>query len=195
MLKNGIKFLIFTFVLLLPSALRADSWDGQHPVNKFSLNFNPLGLIVGYVGLGVDFRLNERWTLGPSVGYLIRFRTANYDASAISLGARANFFITGDALNESGWYIGPEVDVAKMYFKDRDDGSKVDVPAIIISTLAGYHWYWDSGLNLGIGAGVRFAGLPDHVTYKSGPKDGQEEDISRASGAGLALEFGMGWSF
>ena len=158
-----------------------------------NFRFGPVGLLVGYVGANLDFKLGDSsWTLGPEVSYW-DVDIFDVDFEATWLGLRANYYIGRPALT-SGWYIGPYVSYAKVVTKDFDSSrggqGRGEDKSWRFGAIGGYTWIWNS-FNMMLGVGLQASTADDVRTYY--PNGSFTEDDTRA--AGLTGEYTIGWVF
>jgi hypothetical protein len=184
--------LILTFSVGFSQTSRADNSD--------SVNFriNPIGIIIGAIGVDFDFKIHDHWTLGPSLMYW-RHRSrpsggqiSDIKASAYSIGARANWFMNG--IFTDGLYVGPSINLigAKGEATDVDGTTRSSTANFLtVQGLVGYAWFWKSfNQMLGGGMGVGIGKTRLEIEDSTGKKW-----ESGSLGAGLALEYSLGWTF
>jgi len=183
--------LICLLVFFVHAPVKAEATGGKN------FRFHPLGLLIGLVGVELDFAINENWTLGPELGYWHWRENSDSDPDfrnlkAVSVGARANWFNSG--LYKDGWYVGPSANYVSVEaeFYDVDDSVlTAKASGLSLSVLAGYGWFWQSfNQMLGIGATARLGDTEVEVKDSNGEK----KDID-VPGAGIALEYTLGWTF
>ena len=158
--------------------------------HSFNLRMDPLSLLLGVANVDMDFKLSKSITLGPTLAYLSNsIGTTTY--TAYSVGVRMNFYPGGEALEESGWYIGPSV---KYVSAKAEVGTKsASLSGGALTTVGGYHWMWDS-FNLMLGGGFVATSFPNKVTVKD--SNGTQEEVSvGAIGTGASLEATLGFAF
>lgn len=186
--------LILTLCLLLNPLAHSEGASS----NTMNLRFSPLGLVVGAIGIQLDFKIHSEWTLGPALSYWHvkldsdpALFTSQYDVTASTFGARANWFKNG--VYTDGLYVGPALEYASVKVKTNDSISTVSATgtALMLSGLVGYGWFWESfNMMLGGGLGVALGGADVEVTDSSGSKTKVKSPAS-----GLALEYSLGWTF
>ncbi len=164
------------------------STANPHSVN---LRMDPVSLLGGVANVDLDFRLSNTITLGPTLEYLNNsVGTVTY--SAYSVGVRMNFYPGGEALAESGWYIGPSL---KYVSAKAEVGSKTaSLSGGALTTVGGYHWMWDS-FNMMLGGGFVATSFPNKVTVKDSANGSTEEVSVGAVGTGATIEFALGFAF
>lgn len=206
MKNQAIKFLIFVFTITSLASAQTNfdsnaSFTPQNNAKNFNPYFNLLGMITLGNGVGVDFKLADKFAIGPTFGLISPIngkddgKGYDYRATAYYLGIHSKVQLSGTVLNESGWYLGPEIGLIQLSIKDRTDDSKVDVPTVVVGCVFGYHWNWASGFNFALGAGARYFAFPSNVTYKSGPKEGLTVNIGNVNKIGPTIETSLGFAF
>src|SRR5262249_20509216 len=152
-----IKHLALIALLALPLA-NANAASGD----AMNFRFSPIGLIIGAINVGMDFQVNENWTVGPELTYW-RFAVSStknatfnedFEITAFGGGTRANWFRNG--VFTDGLYVGPHLDYASVKVTGRDVyGADVEASwsGVIAGCLVGYGWYWDS-FNIMLGGGI-----------------------------------------
>lgn len=137
------------------------------PARTMNVRINPLGILVGSLSGDFDFRINEKFTLGPSISYM---KASNIltDLSGFGIGLRGNWYLTGDALTDS-WYVGPMAGYASLSVSSPFLGTEsTSRGAFYVGTLVGYQWVWKSGINLNLGLGANFYSGGDSVVASNG---------------------------
>lgn len=187
--------LVALATLMLSTTALADKTQYLSDQRKTNIRFGPIGLLFGYLNADVDFKVGKEWTLGPSVGYLnwnLSAGSTNYSVTAYSLGARANWYWEGTAIND-GWYLGPSIN----YVNVKVDSNEYTATAsgIGLTGIVGYNWMWES-FNIMLGGGLNVTTIPGEVEVtKKSTNTREKVSTGRAGGAGLALEFTLGWAF
>lgn len=175
-------------VMVRPTEARADV--GGKSVNIY---INPLSELAGAIlGLwnisgGVDFRIARSMTIGATGG-VAGYSVGTISAFGYSVGPRLNFYLNGDAIGDS-WYLSPmgtyNSATASLL------GSSVSYNDFNVALLAGYHWVWNGGFNIRLGAGIQDT-FSAPTTESVG---GVTYSVPSSNGVGLALEFSLGWAF
>ena len=158
---------------------------------------SPLGLAAGALNFDVNFEMNSEWTLGPTLR-LARFSTTSsedsgshdMDVQGTELGAQAVWYKNG--LFTDGLYLSPA-----LVYRDvqatlkADDGDYVGkLAGLAAQGIVGYGWFWEQfSMQLGGGLNLPLGSRVIEVTEPNG------EVTEFEYGAGLALEFMMGWRF
>jgi hypothetical protein len=198
---KSFTFIAFTF--LFSSQIWAEE-ELQAPTQikrTFNPYINPIGLVTLNNGIGFSVRVSDSFAVGPALGFAPKATAkdevtkAEAEATAFYYGLKAYYFLSGRALNESGWYLGPEAGIINIYAVDKTDDSKATVPAFSIGTTFGYHWFLKSGISFAISAGGRYIALPSSVKYDSGPKKGNKIDLGNLSTFAPSIELNLGFAF
>lgn len=175
----------------LPEREKTEYLQNDKSVN---IRFSPLGLLIGYLNVDADFKINRAWTLGPSVSYWsLKFNDSvgtSATVSVLGFGVRGNWHFNGDAM-EDGWYLGPSARYVTV--KGESSTEEVKVSGFVIDAIVGHQWMWDSfNINLGAGFAASTAASAKWKNKTTGEETGAS---SNAVGGGLALEFTMGFAF
>lgn len=115
----------------------------------FNVRVNPLGLAIGSLSAEGDFRLSDKWTLGPSISHY----SADFLFTSLSgwgFGARSNYYLTGNVFEDS-WIVGTSVGLSTVSVTLGAD--KASGVGLFLQSVLGYQWVWTSGLNLQLALG------------------------------------------
>lgn len=181
----------------------SNSTWGSDGVNGDFINLRASGLflLVGGLNLDLDFKINDEWTVGPTLTYW-KFdfnTTAGFVGSKLStiykaIGVRANWSQNGTY--RTGMYLSPILQFAGATVEgvSSSTGRTItgEANAPVLSGLVGYQWFYPTGFNItaGIGLSVGASGTKAEAT------DGTttvKTETSRTGG--LALDFMMGYVF
>lgn len=176
----------------------APSDEGGSATSTMNAHFGPVSLLVGSIMGGLDFQVNENWTVGPQVNYW-KFNlsstsssfTSDFEIRQFSVGARGAWFKNG--VFTDGLYVSPQLDYKSIKLTTRDSSGEVSgsLNGVFATALIGYGWFWDS-FNIMLGIGGTF-GLGDQgVEVKA--SNGNTTRVS-TSVSGLDGEFQFGWTF
>ncbi len=176
----------------------ASSTSGDSKAGTVNARVSPLGLLIGYFNVDVDFKVGDQWTIGPTLSYWSLsmspdsvFTTSRLESK--SIGARANWYNKG--VFQDSLYFSPVFQLVSATFSgtSRSSGAAISASASVpvASVLVGYHWFGKS-INTSLGAGVGFGLGSSKVTATDGTTS-VESDISRS--VGLALDFMVGIVF
>jgi hypothetical protein len=156
---------------------------------NFDIRLNPLNFFLVRFGIDFDIKLTNWLTLGPSVS--IGSPSLNYGYgfggtttyTTFSLGARSNIYLSGNAI-ASSFYIGPSISFENWATTNNSFNS------FLIASTFGYHWVFDSGFNIMLGAGA-VVGVGGTSTY-----NGESNGVSSfVTGVLPTVEFTLGWAF
>lgn len=185
-------FALFMFAAMFSSSALAVESD------RMNLTLDPIGLIVGSLGMGLDFRVHPQWTVGPrlevwnSREHARGIFTGGYRIHAYGAGVRANWFAEG--VYTDGLYVSPSLNYYSIKVKATDafsNESSASASGLSARAIAGYGWFWDSfNIMLGGGLTVFLGDSKVRVTDSSG----QKEDVPLQT-VTPALEFQLGWTF
>ncbi|MBP7843821.1 MAG: DUF3575 domain-containing protein [Proteobacteria bacterium] len=154
--------------------------------DRYNIRVAPISVLAQVWNLESDFKVSDQFTLGPSVAYYIH-KASGVQTSAYVLGARANWFPVNGVFN-SGFYIGPSLSYIGV--SAQQDKVEASLSVWQLTAVGGYHWFWDSGFNLNLGAGGSYQNWPDYVTV-----NGKKISLETYENMSLAIEFTLGWSF
>ncbi len=175
------SWLISLFTLLTFSTAYANT----------NIRLSPLSPLAGVIDVEVDFKISEAWSFGPQMS-ILSTDDGNYDVTGYKLGARANYFFNGSVFTQ-GWYFGPSVSIISVNVKENLATSNYegDATGIGFVGMFGYQWMWES-FNINLGGGPSFVSV-NEITIKDNA--GNKKKYDGFSGAGLAIEFMLGWKF
>jgi hypothetical protein len=146
--------------------------------------FNPLGLIVGAVGIDAGIGITEKSALNIGASYW-SFDLFGVKNTSFGLGAGWQYFIIGETFG--GLYVLPNVQAE--YAKISFEGNSVSGLLVGPGALAGYQWDWHP-FSLRLGTGFHYylgsleATSSDGATFSS--------DIS---GLSLDLDASIGFTW
>lgn len=194
-MKTFGKLLAIAMIAIASLSTTAFAQEGGGSGGDKNIRFGPLGLAVGVVNVQMDFKLNNEWTLGPSVAFVNwedddSVYTNDIEISGYSFGARANWFNNG--VFTDGFYIGPALHYTSIEAKVNDGGTefKADGSVLVASSIFGYGWFWES-FNILLGGGIAIPLGDKEVTIK---ENGVETESVRITSS-FAAEFTLGWTF
>jgi hypothetical protein len=180
-----------------PATVQNDSGD---TVEKFmNVKVTPIGLIIGYVNIDVDFKVSSRWSVGPTASYWHWNDAGSINGSDIGLtmyavGVRGNWYKQGTY--RTGFYISPLIQYLSATATARSNNTDISATAStsVFSSIFGYHWFWDS-FNLALGGGPSLELGKANVTINDGNSTTTTSDYARQNTLGLVGEFMLGWTF
>jgi outer membrane autotransporter protein len=188
--------------LILISSIASTShagFDGaKDNSNTMNFRFGALGLLVGILDVNLDFKMNDEWTVGPTLALVnvsvdspAGFNDDKIKIKGTYIGARANWFKNG--VYTDGLYVGPSLNYQTLEATTTGSANQeitAKGSALIASCLVGYGWFWES-FNMMLGGGLSL-GLGDS---KIEVKDSLGNEKEVAIGTGLAMEYTLGWTF
>lgn len=186
-------FSVFAFFILALSSSGAQASEND----TLNIRFDPLGVVIGALGLSVDMNIGDYWSIGPELEYL-HFKlnssdqyNSKFDVKLTSIGIRFNWFLNGTF--NSGFYVGPSLKYVSDSLNTADNNGSASGRGsdFIFAGLVGYGWFWQT-FNLMMGAGGRLALGDNQVTIRD--SSGRETRES-PSLSGVALEFTTGFKF
>jgi hypothetical protein len=156
----------------------------EHTPSSGGIWFNPLGLIIGAVGIDAGIALDESSAVNVGASYW-SFDLLGVENTAFGFGAGWQYFVIGETFD--GFFVLPNVqaECAKISF----DGNSVSGLLVGPGSLIGYQWDWQPfSLRLGGGFHYYFGTLEatsaDGATFSS--------DIS---GLNLDLDASIGFTW
>jgi hypothetical protein len=140
--------ILMTFVF--SSASFADSTPVT-PVRNANVRVNPLGIAFGVVNATLDLGAGDNFTVGPSAAFMTR--SANgITATGFGIGIGSNIFLGHPRFTDS-WILAPEVGYAYA------SGGGNSASGTELGLSIDYGWFWSSGFNLALGAGIEYVSL------------------------------------
>jgi hypothetical protein len=116
----------------------------RYSYKRHNVSTNPLGIILGSYGLSGSYALNERIALRGDINY---YAPVGSSTRGVELGIGAPIYFRK---MYSGLFLEPGVIFRAVGAEYADEKNVVVGP----HALVGYHWYWDSGLNVSAAVGV-----------------------------------------
>jgi hypothetical protein len=112
---------------------------------RWNVSTNPIGWILGAYGLSVSYGPHPNFALRADVNY---FHPVDTDMQGYELGVGAPIYFRR---TYQGVFLEPGLIVRHFEDKNVDSySSTVFGPQVLV----GWHWMWDSGLNVAIAAGA-----------------------------------------
>jgi len=168
---------ILTLSLVLPSFAWAAAGAKTTTIDRSSnLRINPIGLLVGFANLTWDIGAGDRFTIGPSAGFITRSSNGQ-TATGFGLGVESNFFLGHDRFTDS-WILSPFLGYAHA------SNNSATASGTSLGCNIQYGWFYDGGFNIGLGGGIQYISL-----------DYTDLGLSSASGLWPSLTFTLGYSF
>ncbi len=177
------KFSRYLSILVLALSLNAAA--------EVNLRASPIAPLVGTVMLEADFKISDKWSLGPTVLYTSADRNG-FDTEAYVIGARGNYYFAGTFVQ--GWYLSPGLKYVNINLKDDTSSGEIEGEAsgIVLNLYGGYLWMWEN-FNIQLGAGPVINTL-GKITVENKSRNYQE-DFDGYEGIDLGVEFTIGWKF
>lgn len=182
---------IHSNAIAAPAAAPTDSTESSSSATG-NFHFSPLAALLGIIDLGVDFKVNESWTLGPQLQFL-NYKLDRAEVKATGLGVRGEYYLGRPVFSE-GWHLASELIWMDLKVTEQISGITYDGTAkgTGLGVLAVYKWVWPSQFNLDLGVGFAAANARDIEVRSS---TGLTERVEYSNATGLALEFAIGWLF
>jgi hypothetical protein len=126
---------------------------------KTNISSNPVGWLLGFYGLSVSYALSENIAIRGDLNYMA---IANSSVTGAELGIGLPIYLRRT-------YQGPFIEpgLITRTFNDNFDGGSSSSTTAGPQMLVGWHWMYDSGLNLAIalGAGRNFSSNQSNSDY------------------------------
>lgn len=142
----------------------------EYEHKTFNIATNPLGLIWGSYGISAGYAVAKNVVLRADIAYStysLGYSSSNWEYSGIEFGlgapiyfskAFSGFFLEPGVLvrQVSATYTAPnwDYDADGNYVGSGTQESTSSETVFGPSVMLGYHWMWDSGLNLALAAGI-----------------------------------------
>lgn len=141
-----------------------------------NISVNPLGFLIGAANVSAQFKVSERFSIGPSASFY-RYSVDESKATGYGLGLDAVFYLSGTAFNDS-WFLGPFLGYANA------SNGGLSASGVGVGATIGYWWFWDSGFNLSLGIGIQYVTI-----------DFSQIGLGTLSGTLPAAQFSIGYAF
>ena len=195
--KKAFVFVLGLTLSLFVGSAMAKEYKGANE-KKFQINTNPIALLFGVYSIKLDTKVAKEWTVGLDAGYL-NYSLSSNDSSlghkarlkAFTIGANATYYFSGDTFTDS-WILTPGINYSSA--SASLGNSKADISAIALSALGGYHWQWENGFNLELGAGLAYY-IQGKSEFSLKDENDELKFENRQSGIAPILEFNIGYSF
>jgi len=127
----------------------------KYSYKKYNISTNPLGLIYGSYGISASYAFSDHVAVRGDLNY---YNPVDSDLHGFELAAGAPIYFRK---MYSGVFVEPGLSIQELWADTTrssgtaasstgDNSTTVFGPQVLI----GYHWYWDSGLNIAIAAGI-----------------------------------------
>lgn len=157
----------------------------EPPARHVNLRVNPLTLGMGHWNVDVDIGVTNWLTVGPTFAFHRGYRktsvsiggalssSENSNFGAYAMGVRANVYVSGQRFRD-GWVLAPFAAIAPGFVTVNQNGKEFEgkFTGAIFGMLFTRQFVWDSGINVNVGAGFAYMGLPDNVTASAKNGDG-----------------------
>lgn len=161
------------------------------PVRWINFRVNPVNMALGAWNADVDFAVADWLTVGPTFTYYLGSRSQVTSVNglittdekskfgAYNFGVRANLYFDHSRLTD-GWILAPYVGIAPGTSTFTRNGKEFEgkFTGFIAGIVFSRQWVWTSGLNLTLGAGFAYVGLPQTTTVTSKNGDGDTATAS-----------------
>ena len=133
--------------------------DSENTGKSINIRTDALLLAGGNLNGEVDFKLGRSFTVGPMVG--TRHASASiagldiYKESGLVAAARGNWYLSGEALQDS-FIVSPILGMGAFTYEALD--TKVSQTGLYGALMLSYQMVWKSGLNVNAGAGMNYLG-------------------------------------
>lgn len=198
-MKRGKMILGFGMALLLYSSIgyatnkKSSLGNTQvetqlsQPTKGINVRVNPLGLLLGAISADVDFKIGDKFTIGPSMSYYSA-SIFNTKLTGAGIGARGNYYVTGDAMTDS-FILGPQLGMS--LFSVSSGTSKATATGFYVGAIGGYQWVWENGFNVNLGLGANYYSQAASALAN----DGTTLSVPGFHGFGPTGELTIGWLF
>ncbi len=142
------------YILLL--ILSVGSFAHADVEDNYNIRFSPLGLLIGLGNARFDFKVDEQFTLGPSV---VAWNLNLGDVEVRAFGASANGTFYFNRAFEHSWVMDGSLGFASFKVKDKSSitgTEEASASAVVGSITGGYHWFWGNTFNLAVLGGIAF---------------------------------------
>lgn len=118
----------------------------QHDYKKFNISTNPLGWVLGSYGVSGSYAVSKNVAVRGDVNYYAP-PGDDLGISGMSMGIGAPIYFRKVY---SGMFVEPGFQVSQVDCDSCESSNTVAGPNFQV----GYHWYWDSGLNVAFALGA-----------------------------------------
>ncbi len=127
--------------------------DYRYSFPRWNVSTNPLGMIIGSYGASLSYAPMTNLALRVDANY---YNDPESDLAGFEVGLGAPIYFKK---MYNGLFLEPGV----IYHRISEGGESAQ--AVGPSAMLGYHWFWDSGLNVAValGAGRNFVDSDDEV--------------------------------
>jgi len=143
---------------------------------KYNVSFDPVGIILGFYYLTGSYAFHPNVVAKANLGFTVE-PFGIEDQSGFSALVGVGFYFDKA-------FKGPFVEPALSFTRLKDSSINKSATAFGPQTNLGYHWTWDSGLNMAVAVGVQRNFVSDDSP--------QFEDFGKFRATGF---FRFGWAF
>lgn len=187
-IRNLIVVTLLSAASLAFGSARTGHMTEEVAQTKFlNVRVNPLGLALGSLSGEADFRIGDKFTIGPSLSHF----SANFfftELTGWGIGARSNYYVTGSVFQDS-WIVGTSVGLSTT--KVRFGTEEASNIGGFVNALIGYQFVFKSGLNLQLALGGSWYSQDSEMTTEQGTVI----DVPFYHGIKPAAEFTVGYLF
>jgi hypothetical protein len=128
--------------------------DYHKSYKRTNISTNPIGWMLGSYGVSVSYGLNDHIALRGDVNYISNYLDDDSTGMEVGVGAPIYFRRT-----YQGVFLEPGFISRRFESRDWCDFDCTSTTSTTVTTagpqmLVGWHWTWDSGLNVAIAGGV-----------------------------------------
>lgn len=178
---------IFFLVVLSLSSLAAQA----SPDDQFNFRFSPALVILGGLGAGLDYRINDQFVAGVQ-GAAMHFSLFDTDVTGSNAAFHVDYSFRPAFTH--GWFLTGQAGYtsADVSYKD-SDGQKYSASGRggYVAVGGGYHWFWSS-FNMSV-AGLLGSNPIGEIEVKN--NNGEVIKTQSSPLAGLMGEFQLGFTF
>lgn len=164
----------------------------------YNVTMNPIGALFGFYSGTFNYGLTDSITVGIAAGYSsysinttltsgTTTITSGTTMNAFNIGARANYYL--QQRYSQNFYLGVEAGFAP--FSLTIGTAKGNIGAVTMGALLGYAFMTEFGLNIMIGAGVKYSTTPSNAVLS----DGKSYAVPAFTGVVPNLELNLGFAF
>ena len=153
------KKIIYIFLLMFSSKVYAAQEVVQnldHSKNNMHVWVNPLGFLVNFANIGIDFKVKPKWVLGSSLGIFFRTSAANSsDKDVFAKFSVASYLYAREAFISTSAYFYQQISLLGGQGTIISEGKSTQY-LFEPSLGVGYLSLYSSGLTFGLSFGVGY---------------------------------------
>jgi Protein of unknown function (DUF3575) len=188
--KNKLSLLVCGLLFLSLSA-RGDIEDALEESKTVNFSTNFVGLFFGSFGAGVDFKVADFLTVGPSGAYISRATDQNVTTMGSQWGIHGTWYLTDEAISSS-WFIAPEISALRNQVSFRNGSATLH--GLLFGVAGGYQWVISNGMSVSIGAGLSYDTLDHNPTLSNGIRVALEKPLQFAPGLAPLIQISLGYT-